>query len=210
MTFLFGDFAFDKPKQELRRGEKPVHLTPKAMRLLELLLERRGRLVSRAEIFDHLWPDVVVSEAALKNLISTLRCALDDHSREGRFIRNVHDRGYLFQVEAIEVEPRTGPVLAHLQWEDRSIPLCEGIHIVGRQADCTVVLHDLSVSRQHARIGISSRGITVEDLGSRNGTFIDDERAVGVVPVTRSKICFGAIVTYLSLVDDECATLEWP
>lgn len=169
----FGEFTFDGERQELRRGAERIHLTPKVMRLLELLIERRGTVVTHAEIHDRLWPDVVVSEANLKNVVSELRGALDDHQREGRFIRNVYDRGYLFTTDAAEQEPNRSAVRAHLRWGNRSLPLRDGMNVVGRGDDCAIALDDESVSRKHARIVVSRGSIVLEDLGSKNGTFVD-------------------------------------
>jgi DNA-binding winged helix-turn-helix (wHTH) protein len=191
----FGAFTFDGEQQELRRGAERIHLTPKVMCLLELLLERRGSLVTHVEIHDRLWPDVVVSEANLKNVVSELRGALDDHQREGRFIRNVYDRGYLFTEEVSEAERCI--IRAHLQLDGRSLPLCDGAILVGRGDDCAIVLHDESVSRHHARIAVSADTIVIEDLDSKNGTLVDGVRLErSRVLEGTHKITFGRTVAW--------------
>jgi len=96
MRFEFGEFCYDTNQMQLFRQGNAVHLTPKAMALLELLLNNRPAVVRHEQLFDTLWPDVVVQHANLKNLIADLRHALDDHRRQGRFIRAVHGRGYAF------------------------------------------------------------------------------------------------------------------
>jgi diguanylate cyclase (GGDEF)-like protein len=67
-----------------------------------------------------------------------------------------------------------------------------GEFTLGRSAGCTVALDDEGVSRRHARLSLSDLGATIVDLGSRNGTFVDDERIgdrpVAVAPGTRIRL----------------------
>ena len=60
-----------------------------------------------------------------------------------------------------------------LRHGDRLIPLVEGDNIVGRSPKCTVCLPTVTVSRRHLRIRVAPDGITVTDLGSRNGTWLN-------------------------------------
>lgn len=78
MRARFGPFLFDSQTRELIHEAERIHLTAKAMRLLELLLSRRPEVVSRQQLYDHLWPDVAVSEANLKNLVAEIRRALGE------------------------------------------------------------------------------------------------------------------------------------
>jgi hypothetical protein len=63
-----------------------------------------------------------------------------------------------------------------LIFKDREVPLARGQHILGRGRDAAVALHHKSVSRHHARIAFGEDGITIEDLQSRNGTYVRGER----------------------------------
>nr|MCU0232372.1 winged helix-turn-helix domain-containing protein [Acidobacteriota bacterium] len=65
----FGPFTFEPGRRELRRGEQPVPLPPKAFDLLAFLLERRPEAVSKAEIRDRVWPETAVSDASLPRLV---------------------------------------------------------------------------------------------------------------------------------------------
>src|SRR6185295_14780865 len=60
------------------------------------LLERAGRLVSKNELLDRVWPDTAVSDASLKVCIGEIRRALGDAGAAERFIATVHRRGYRF------------------------------------------------------------------------------------------------------------------
>ena len=78
------------------RSGQPLPLIPRYFDLLVLLIDRRNTAVSRREIFDSVWADVVVSDGALSQAIRTLRRTLGDDSREPVFIRTVSRHGYSF------------------------------------------------------------------------------------------------------------------
>jgi TolB-like protein/Tfp pilus assembly protein PilF len=100
-TLRFGDFELNESSYELRRRGRPVPLERQPMDLLLLLLARRGRLVSRQEIVDRLWPkDVFVDvEAGVNTAIRKIRRALNDSSDAPTFIETVSGRGYRFVAE---------------------------------------------------------------------------------------------------------------
>jgi S-DNA-T family DNA segregation ATPase FtsK/SpoIIIE len=64
----------------------------------------------------------------------------------------------------------------------RIFPLVRGTHVLGRSPDCDVVVADEDMSRRHAQIEVSHRGVTLRDLGSTNGTSVDDIR-IGSDPI---------------------------
>ena len=78
------------------RAGVPLPLIPRYFDLLVLLLERRHTVVTRREIFDEVWGDVIVSDGALTQAIRTLRRMLGDDSREPVFIRTISRHGYSF------------------------------------------------------------------------------------------------------------------
>lgn len=82
-------------RQLLRQG-RPLPLIPRYFDLLVLLIERRHTAVSRSDIFDRVWSDVIVSDGALSQAVRTLRRTLGDDSREPIFIRTVSRYGYSF------------------------------------------------------------------------------------------------------------------
>ena len=102
MSFWFGDFELDQERRQLLRSGEPVPLEPKAYELLSLLLERRPRALSRAQIRDVVWPQTFVSESTLAVVVNGIRQALRDDARHPRFIRTVHGFGYAFCGEARE------------------------------------------------------------------------------------------------------------
>jgi DNA-binding winged helix-turn-helix (wHTH) protein len=94
--YRFGEFILSTRQRQLFRNGRSLPLIPRYFDLLVLLIERRPTAVSRREIFDQVWTDVVVSDGALSQAIRTLRRTLDDDSREPMFIRTVSRHGYSF------------------------------------------------------------------------------------------------------------------
>jgi DNA-binding winged helix-turn-helix (wHTH) protein len=150
-----------------------VHLSPKAYELLCVLVEARPRAIAKSELHESLWPSTFVSEATLASLVAELREALGERGREARFIRTVHGFGYAFSALAQE---GAGPDFACVAYwiicNGREQPLHEGEHVLGRDEDAAVALRSPTVSRHHARIVISGETASLEDLGSKNGTYL--------------------------------------
>ena len=184
MRLLFGACVLDTETRQLLRAGEPAHLTPKAFELLQGLLERRPRVLSKAELRELLWPDTHVQEANLPNLVAEVRAAVADEARNPRFIRTVHGFGYAFCGEAAEPEPAAlpeaeRPFVYRLAWEGGLVALAEGEYLLGRHPNSVVPTDTGAVSRRHARLRISGGQAILEDLGSRNGTFVMGERLVG-------------------------------
>ena len=183
MRLRFGDCVFDSDTREVIRDGRTAALPPKAFALLELLIESRPKAVSKADIRARLWPDVHVSEANLGNLVVHLRAALGDDAHEPRVIRTIARFGYAFAAATTaerRAAGRSAPDARGLQyrliWGRREIALDPGENLIGRDRDAVVWIDDDSVSRRHARIAIDATGASVEDLGSKNGTYVGGER----------------------------------
>src|SRR5262245_31578719 len=114
----FGDFELDIAAYELRRGGRSVRLERRPMDLLLLLLERRGELVSRADIVDRLWGDGVFVdvETGINTAVRKLRQALRDPAEAPVFVQTVAGRGYRFAapVELLGVATPADPGRATL------------------------------------------------------------------------------------------------
>lgn len=180
MRVAFGDCTLDSDTRELFRSERPVHLSPKGFRLLELLLEGRPKAFSKEEIHAKIWPDAIVSEATLASLVAEVREAIGEDAKDARHIRTVHGFGYAFAGDAKDA-PRErrdarGPSSWRLIQDDRVIPIVEGETILGRDPLAGIRVPSESVSRQHARLVVAGAGATIEDLGSKNGTYVRGKR----------------------------------
>jgi DNA-binding winged helix-turn-helix (wHTH) protein len=207
----FDGWMFDAETRQLHRGAETVHLTTKAFDLLGLLLGARPRVLSKADLQEALWPGVFVSEANLFSLISEIRAAIEDDARHARFVRTVHGVGYAFSGEAIDISraalDRSSAAAWVLVWENRQFPLFHGEHIIGRDPQITVTLESTTVSRQHARLRVSPEAVTIDDLGSKNGTFVNDNRVVEEMRVSDGdRIRVGSLMTTLRRVGSTSPT----
>jgi len=192
MRIRFGEYVFDAPARVLTRAGKRVTLSPRAFDLLQILLERRPQVVLQAELRDRLWPSTFVAYTSLARLVTEVRKAVGDSSREPRLVRTVYGHGYAFSGEA--VESRSGCALV---WADRVIPLLEGENVIGRGVDCHVRIESTRVSRRHARIVVTNDEAVLDDLDSKNGTFLGSTRVT--VPTSLrpgDEILVGSAVLY--------------
>jgi DNA-binding winged helix-turn-helix (wHTH) protein len=187
----FAGCSLDTDAHRLWRGTSEVHLSPKAFEMLKVLVENRHRALSKEEALGLVWPGVFVSDASLARVVSEIREGLGDRARHPRILRTVHGYGYAFLAEvevedpgsAVAASGRSRPATCCLTRDNRTFPLCEGLHVVGREADASVWLDSPKVSRQHARIIIKGTDASIEDAGSKNGTFVGDERVVSRTPL---------------------------
>ena len=176
MRFHFGEYCFDADRRELSARGAPLHLTPKALELLNLLIAERPRILRKEEIQERIWPDTHVEEANLSVHISELRSALNDDSKEPRFIKTAHRYGYGFVADVRS----DGMSMIRLRAGRREYPLLDGENIVGRDNEAAIRLNAPGISRRHARIHVSGSSVTIEDLGSKNGTYVQGVRVGGV------------------------------
>jgi DNA-binding winged helix-turn-helix (wHTH) protein len=185
MRLRFGDCVLDSDTRQVFRGDRPLPVPPKVFQLLEFLIAERPRALSKNEIHERLWPDTFVSDANLANLIADLREALGDDAKQPRIIRTVQRFGYAFEADARPAPPV--PSLAtsvfRLIWDNREIALSEGENILGRDASAVAWIDIYSVSRHHAKIVVSGDQATIEDLGSKNGTFLRGELVHAPLPL---------------------------
>ncbi len=103
--FRFGDFVLDGSQRRLLRSGEDVYLPPKTFELLLHLLQNRGRVLTKDELLEAVWPDVNVVENTLAQRIREIREALGDGAHGARFIKTVPRVGYQFIAE-VDDEPR--------------------------------------------------------------------------------------------------------
>jgi DNA-binding winged helix-turn-helix (wHTH) protein len=208
----FGDFVLDHGTRQLRRGGRERHLGGKAFELLVLLLERRPNVVAKAGIRDCLWPGTFVSESTLATVVAEVRAALDDDAKKPRFLRTVHGVGYAFCGEASEdAQPQppvpAAPLSYRLLYEDREISLRPGENVLGRVEEGVLWIESPSVSRRHARIRFEGGTPILEDLGSKNGTFLRGERISAPAPLADGdEIGLGKVTMVFRVLPVDVAT----
>jgi DNA-binding winged helix-turn-helix (wHTH) protein len=169
----------------IRRDGTDVHLAPKAFELLLVLVRNRPNVVPHGDLHAALWPGVYVSETSLAALVTQLRKAIGDTSGDGRVIRTVHRVGYAFIGDALVSgdPPAADTIVWRLIWRGQSIEVAAGQSVIGRDRGCAVCIDADSVSRHHARLDVTGHHASIEDLGSKNGTWVAGERIVGIAPL---------------------------
>jgi DNA-binding winged helix-turn-helix (wHTH) protein/tetratricopeptide (TPR) repeat protein len=136
MLFRINRCIVDTTAFELRRDDEIVAVQPQVFDLLLLLLENRHRLVTKEEIFQRIWKNRIVSDAALSSRIKTLRQALGDDGTEQGCIRTVRRRGFrlVAPVEAL------GAAQAALPPAAQAIgPVPERPEFVGREEELSLL-----------------------------------------------------------------------
>lgn len=181
MIYRFGPFSLNADTRQLLRDRDEVHVSPKAFDLLTMLVANRRRAMSKTDLQEQLWPSTFVDEANLAGLIAEIRRALGDSANHPAFVRTMFRFGYRFVGEVTEhTEVAAPPALIRprpcLVFEHRTLPLLEGASVVGREADATIRCDAPGVSRYHAKLVVAGADVVVEDLGSKNGTFVNGQR----------------------------------
>jgi DNA-binding winged helix-turn-helix (wHTH) protein len=189
MRLRFEDCLLDLGTRELLRGSETVGLPHKAFQLLELLLRQRPNAISKEDLHQGLWPDTFVVDGNLTNLVNQLRAALGDDSHNQRIIRTVQRFGYAFRAKTAELpaadaaESAGAGMVYRLLWRNREIALADGENLIGRDQGAAICVDEGSVSRHHARISIGRAGARLEDLESKNGTYVGGRKVKKPVPL---------------------------
>ena len=187
MRTNFGPFTLDPATRQLLEGGRAIHLSPKAFDVLQLLLEARPTVVPKADLHDRIWPGTFVVDANLAVLIGEIRKALADSAQTPRYIRTVHKVGYAFCGETADDGGTARPAGAGsrywLAWNDRTFALSAGDNLIGRNPECGIWVDAAGVSRRHARLRLDTESgdADIEDLGSTNGTFVNEVRVESAV-----------------------------
>ncbi|WP_299504494.1 winged helix-turn-helix domain-containing protein [uncultured Roseobacter sp.] len=96
MAGVLPEMAFDANARTISLNGVETRLTPKSATVLSILLAANGRVVSRQELLDRVWPDVAVVDEVLTQAIAELRRALGDNARQPQYIETVAKSGYRF------------------------------------------------------------------------------------------------------------------
>lgn len=181
MRLRFDNCELDSEERVLRVEGRPVRLSPKAFDLLCVLAESRPRALDKQTLIERVWPDAIVSDGSLAVLVAELRAALRDSATTPRILRTVPRFGYAFCAQLIETAEAAAktPALAWLLNRSERIALRAGAITLGRDPACEAMIDAPGVSRRHAQIRVEATGIVIEDLGSKNGTFLNDNPVLG-------------------------------
>ena len=172
----FHGFALDSGRRLLSRGARAVHLTRKAFDLLVLLIEHAPRVVTKDELHRLLWPGTFVSDVTLAGVVKEIRAAFRDHDCREPLVHTAHGVGYAFAGVVDRGATAGADGRFYLVAGSRRLALDEGANDIGRDPGVAVWLDSPLASRRHARITIAADTATLEDLGSKNCTLMNDRR----------------------------------
>jgi pimeloyl-ACP methyl ester carboxylesterase/DNA-binding winged helix-turn-helix (wHTH) protein len=111
VQFVFGDYALDVSRRELRRGSGLVAIEPQVFDLLVYLLQNRDRVVSKDDLLEAVWGGRIVSESTLTSRINAARRAIGDSGEQQALIRTIARKGIRFVGEV--GEPKTTSATAN-------------------------------------------------------------------------------------------------
>ena len=180
-TFRLRKWRVEPALNRLSLDDSTIQLELTLMDVLVCLAERAGEVLTRQEIVDRVWATEFISDNTLTHAVSELRDALGDEARNPSFIETIHRRGYRLIAEVIRVEEgsspiRAGPPPLMLQTSEGDYPLVQGLNVIGRSVDSDICINCRKVSRHHAKIIVEGATATIEDLDSKNGTFVNGSR----------------------------------
>ena len=159
---MFDRFSLDLTNECLWKGSVEIKLRPKAFALLNYLLNHSGRLVTKEELLNAIWPETFVGDAVLKVTVRQLREALDDDPKSPRFIETSHRRGYRFIGQIAEPEPQP----------HADLPLPDNCHSGAFRVYVGVVGRAHALARMHRWLRRTLRG-------ERQIVFVTGEVGIG-------------------------------
>src|SRR5436190_4979755 len=187
----FGTFRLDLANECLWRGAESISLRPKAFAVLQLLVKNAGRLVTKQEVLDTVWPGTFVGDAVLKDVVRQLREALKDNAASPAYIETSHRRGYRFiglssqRVTSVRHDKRARPL------QPAPAPpnfLLKQPQILGRE-------HELEKMR-----GLLHRALA----GERQLLFVTGEPGIGKTTLVQAFLCEAAQSPNVRVARGQC------
>lgn len=131
-AYRFGPFQLDVRERRLLRGADAIPVRLKVFDTLRVLVENAGRLMTKQELLDAVWPETAVEENNLNHNVSVLRKALGERATGQQYIETVPRVGYRFIADVETTEPRPGAVVASaakLRQEIRYCTTSDGVRL---------------------------------------------------------------------------------
>ena len=105
-AYIFGCFRLDPTQRRLYSGRECISLQERAFRLLLLLIEAAGDVVSKETLAAKVWPDSTVTDGNLSQHIYLLRRTLGERAKDRSYIMNVPGKGYRFALPVADYDCR--------------------------------------------------------------------------------------------------------
>src|SRR5215470_5332643 len=160
----FGPFRLFPAQQLLLEGEAPVRIGARALEILNVLVERAGKLVSKKELMARVWPNIIVEEANLKVQVAALRRVLGDGQPGRRYLASVPGQGYRFVAPVELSEPQKLPALPSVgEVPAHNLPASQ-TRALGRDDSISALLDQLPGRRFITIVGAGGIGKTTVAL----------------------------------------------
>src|SRR5215475_4863822 len=101
----FATFRLEPPPGGLRRGDTVLALRPRSLAVLRYLVAHAGRLVTKAELRQHVWEGTHVTDTVLRVCVREIRAALGDAAGTPQYLETVGQQGYRFRLAGDTDEP---------------------------------------------------------------------------------------------------------
>ena len=190
VVYEFDAFRADPVRRVLYRRGEPVAITPKALSILLVLLERAGDVVEKKELIERVWPGMFVSDANLTQNVFSLRKTLGERAGGNRFIATVPGQGYSFvgEVQRLErqstgefpiiVEAPPAPAVAASAGEERPVA----------EAPALPVALPAPSPRRRPPFGVLAVLLVLAALGAAFVSFLHPSGQMGISGIRASRI----------------------
>jgi len=204
--FRVGDWTVLPRQNRIKSGDRSVHLRPRVMDVLAVLAAGGGEVLARQTIIESVWRRRFIAESVLTRAVFELRRAFGDDPDQPRVIETLQGRGYRLLPGVRRLGTLTltepAPVPMVLFWRGQELQLVEGETLIGRGDDATIRVASDYVSRRHARVVADPRRAVLEDLGAKNGTYLNGQRIEAPVELRHGdRITVGPTVLVFRHVD---------
>ena len=123
-AYRFGPFTLDVRERRLSRGGDVIPLRGKVFDTLLVLVENAGRLVTKQELLDAVWPETTVEENNLNHNVSVLRKALGERATGQHYVETVPRVGYRFAAPVDAAIPQARAYAASIAKARQDIRYC--------------------------------------------------------------------------------------
>jgi DNA-binding winged helix-turn-helix (wHTH) protein len=190
--YRFADLTLDTGQRRLWRGREEIQVSKLSFDFLRTLVEAAPNLLTHDQLAEAVWgPRRVITPENLSQRVKMLRQALGEEAEQPRYIEAVRAQGYRLipavETAPIEALPHDGRPIRSAEepgserrsktmWligEHKQTVLLEGENVIGRAEDTRIRIDLPGVSRHHARVTVTGGAAVLEDLGSKNGTFLN-------------------------------------
>jgi predicted ATPase/DNA-binding winged helix-turn-helix (wHTH) protein len=198
----FGPFRLLPDRRLLLKGDAPIRIGDRALRILTALVEHAGQEVSKQDLLTRAWPNMRVEESNVRAHVAALRKALGDGEAGSRYVINIPGRGYCF-VAPIATGQFSGHAGRQTAWDGSptNLPTPLG-RIVGRDDTIDALVVQVRTRRLVTIVGpggIGKTTVAVAAAGKLEGAFREGARFLDIAPLAEPKLLPNALAAILGL-----------